>query len=85
MPANLLPALWRSSKVTLRVFWRIARQLFHEATGALFLVFAAYGGYMIWQESKHHPTRWVIAFVILYALTMAIFGFTAFQRARRVR
>ena len=85
MSASLLPALWRSSKVTLRVFWRVTRQLFHEFTGALFLVFAAYGAFIVWQESKHHPTRWVIVFVILYALTMAVFGFTAFRRARRVR
>ncbi|MGA8012048.1 MAG: hypothetical protein WB949_06455 [Candidatus Acidiferrales bacterium] len=85
MSANLLPALWRSGKVTLRVFWRLARQLFHEATGALFFVFAAYGAFIVWQEWKHRPTRWVIGFVILYVLMMVVFAFTAFRRARRVR
>jgi hypothetical protein len=85
MSASLLPALWRSSKVTLRVFWRIARQLFHEATGALFGIFAAYGAYVVWKEWKHRPAPWIIGFVILYAVMMAAFAFTAFRRARRVR
>lgn len=85
MSASLLPALWRSSKVTLRVFWRVARQLFHEFTGALFAVFAVYGAFIVWQEWRHRPTRWVIGFVIVYAIMMAAFAFTAFLRARRVR
>jgi len=85
MPASLLPALWRSLAVTLRVWWRVARQLFHELTGALFIVFAAYGGFVVWREWKHGPASWAIGFVVIYALTMAAFGFTAFRRARRVR
>ncbi len=85
MPANLLPALWRSIVVTLRAWWRVARQLFHEFTGALFIVFAAYGGFVVWREWKHQPTPWAIGFVVIYALMMAAFGFTAFRRARRLR
>jgi len=85
MSANLLPALWRSGKVTLRVFWRIARQLFHEATGALFFVFAAYGAFIVWKEWKHRPAVWITGFVVIYVLMMAVFAFTAFRRARRVR
>jgi hypothetical protein len=85
MPASMLPALWRSILVTLRVWWRVARQLFHELTGALFIVFAGYGGFVVWREWKHHPAPWAIGFVVIYALMMAAFGFTAFRRARRVR
>ncbi|MGB9070061.1 MAG: hypothetical protein WCC21_15945 [Candidatus Acidiferrales bacterium] len=85
MSASLLPALGRSLLVTLRVWWRVIRQLFHEFTGALFLVFAAYGAFVVWREWKHRPAPWVIAFVVIYALMMAAFGFTAFRRARRVR
>jgi glycerol uptake facilitator-like aquaporin len=85
MPASLLPALWRSLVVTLRVWWRVIRQLFHEFTGALFLVFAAYGVFVVWREWKHRPGPWVIGFVVIYALMMGAFGFTAFRRARRVR
>jgi glycerol uptake facilitator-like aquaporin len=85
MSASILPALWRSLVVTLRVWWRVIRQLFHEFTGALFLIFAAYGVFVVWREWKHRPAPWVIGFVIIYALLMAAFGFNAFRRARRVR
>jgi hypothetical protein len=85
MPASMLPALGRSIVVTLRVWWRVARQLFHELTGALFIIFAGYGGFVVWREWKHRPAPWVIGFVVIYALMMAVFGFTAFRRARRVR
>jgi hypothetical protein len=86
MPASLVTTLWRSIVVTLRAWWRVARQLFHEFTGALFIFFAAYGGFVVWREWKHRPTTpWAIGFVVIYALMMAAFGFTAFRRARRVR
>jgi glycerol uptake facilitator-like aquaporin len=85
MPASILPALWRSILVTLRVWWRVARQLFHEFTGALFIVFAGYGAWVVWREWKRHHSPWAIAFVVIYAIMMAAFGFTAFRRARRVR
>lgn len=85
MSANLLPALWRSSRVTLRVLWRVTRQLFHEATGALFGVFAAYGAYAAWRQWKLRPILWVMGFAIVYAVMMAAFAFGAFRRARRVR
>jgi glycerol uptake facilitator-like aquaporin len=85
MPASMLPALWRSLVVTLRVWWRVLRQLFYEFTGAMFLFFAAYGAFVVWREWKHRPALWVIGFVIVYALMMAVFGFNAFRRARRVR
>ncbi|HKV03957.1 MAG TPA: hypothetical protein VJO53_02495 [Candidatus Acidoferrales bacterium] len=85
MPAGLLVTLWRSILVTLRVVWRVTRQLFHEATGALFGVFAAYGAFIAWKEWKHRPALWLMGFAIVYAIMMAIFSFTAFLRARRVR
>jgi hypothetical protein len=85
MPASLLPALWRSIKVTLRVFWRVTRQLFHEATGALFVVFAAWAAYAAWKQWKHGPALWLIGFAIVYAIMMAVFGLVSFRRARRVR
>jgi hypothetical protein len=85
MPVSLLPTLWRSILVTLRVFWRVTRQLFHEFTGALFGVFAAYGAFVVWKEWKHRPAVWVMGFVVIYAFMMAVFAFSAFRRARRVR
>jgi len=85
MSSSLLPALWRSIVVTLRVVWRVTRQLFHEFTGALFAVFAAYGAFIVWKEWKHRPAVWITGFVVIYVLMMAVFAFTAFRRARRVR
>ena len=86
MADGFLTTLWRSIMVTLRVLWRIIRQLFHETTGALFVVFAAYGGFVAWREWKNHrPTVWIVGFAIAYAIMMAGFGFAAFRRARRVR
>lgn len=85
MQAELLPVLWQSIKVTLRVVWRVARQVFHEATGTLFVIFAIYGGVAAWRQWKYRPTIWVIAFALIYTVVMAIFGFTAFRRARGIR
>lgn len=85
MSASLLPALWRSSRVTLRVWWRVTRQLFHEATGALFGVFAAYGTCAAWKEWKLHAMLWLMGAAVVYAVMMAAFAVGAFRRARRVR
>jgi hypothetical protein len=85
MSADLLSAFWRSAKVTLRVLWRLTRQLFHEATGAFFLLFAAWAGFAAWKQWKHRPAVWLLGFAICYAIMMAVFAVAAFFRARRVR
>jgi hypothetical protein len=85
MSARMLPALWRSAIVTLRVFWRITRQVFHEATGALFGLFAAYGAFVAWKQWRHKPVLWIMGVAIVYAVAMAVFSFGSFRRARRVR
>lgn len=61
------------------------RQLFHEAVGAIFAVFAFYGGLAAWRAWKTHSIRWLIAFAIGYAVMMAAFSFVAFRRARRIQ
>jgi hypothetical protein len=81
----MLAALWRSLQVTLRVFWRVTRQLFHEATGALFGVFAAYGAFAAWKQWRHRPILWIMGIAIVYAVTMAVFAVGSFRRAKRVR
>ena len=80
-----LPLLWHSAKVTLRVMWRVARQVFHEATGALFGLFAAYGLLLAWRTWHHKPVLWLVGLAVLYALMMAAFAFGSFRRAKRVR
>jgi hypothetical protein len=85
MPAGLLPALSKSTGVTFRALWRVARQVFHEAAGTLFILFAAYGALAAWRQWKSRPVIWLIGIAVVYALMMAIFGFVSFRRARRVR
>ena len=80
-----LSTLWRSAMVALRVFWRLARQLFHEATGALFGLFAAWAAFAAWKQWKHRPALWLLGFAILYSVMMAVYAFGSFRRARRVR
>jgi hypothetical protein len=85
MPANMLPALWRSIVVTMRALWRVTRQLFHETTGALFGLFAAWAAFAVWKQWKQRPALWIMGFAIVYAIMMAAFAFVSFRRARRVR
>lgn len=83
--ARFFQALWQSLRVTLRALWRVAVQVFHEATGALFCLFALYGAVAAWRAWKYRPGAWIITFAVLYTLLMAAFGFTAFRRAKKVR
>jgi hypothetical protein len=80
-----MPVLWQSAKVTLRVIWRVARQVFHEATGALFGLFAGWGLLLAWRQWQHRPVLWLVALAVLYALMMGAFAFGAFRRAKRIR
>ena len=77
--------IWHSIKVTLRVVWRVARQVFHETTGALFGLFAAYGLVLAYRTWHHKPTLWLVGLAVLYAIMMGAFAFGAFRRAKRIR
>jgi glycerol uptake facilitator-like aquaporin len=83
--ARLIPVFWRSAGITFRALWRATRQLFHEAAGTLFGVFAAYGALAAWRQWKQRPILWLTGFAVAYAVMMAAFAFAAFRRARRVR
>ena len=72
-------------RVTFRALSRVARQVFHEFAGAMFIVFAVYGVLAAWRQWKTRPVLWLIGFAIVYALMMTIFGLVSFRRARRVR
>jgi hypothetical protein len=85
MAAGFYPALWESAKIALRVMWRALRQLFHEATGAVFALFALYGAVAAWRQWHSRPAAWLLGFTVVYAITMLAFAFTSFRRARRVR
>jgi hypothetical protein len=78
-------SLTQSARVTLRIWWRIARQLFLEVAGALFALCAVFGSLLAWRQWRSKPAAWLIGFAILYALVMIYFSVTSFRRARRVR
>lgn len=67
------------------LFWRAARQVFHETTAAIFFVFSAAGGLTAVREWHNPPARWVAWLGAAYALMMAAFGVAAFCDARRIR
>jgi hypothetical protein len=83
--ARFFQALWKSLRVTLRAVWRVVVQVFHEATGALFCLFALYGALAAYRAWKFHPGAWIITFAVLYTLVMAAFGVTSFRRAKKIR
>jgi hypothetical protein len=85
MSEDMLSALWRSVRIVLQVLWRLMRQLFYEATGVFFLLFAAWAGLAAWKQWKRGPAVWLLGFAISYAIMMAVFAVVSFFRARRVR
>jgi hypothetical protein len=67
-----------------RALWRALRQLFHEATGAVFAIMgltAATSALRTWQ---HGGEKWIVALPLLYSMMMAYFSVTSFRSARRV-
>jgi hypothetical protein len=85
MAAGFQGSITQSAKITFRVWWRVARQLFYEIAGALFALCALYGSVMAWKQWHSKPTAWLIGFAAVYAILMAFFSITSFLRARRVR
>jgi hypothetical protein len=78
MAEGFYPTLWSSTKITLRVVWRAIRQLFHETTGAIFALFALYGGISAWRQWHTRPAAWLLGFTIVYAFTMVCSARAAF-------
>lgn len=68
-----------------RTFWRVARQLFHEVTGAAFAMFALYGLMAAWRGHQARQQRWILALPLAYAAMMAGFAMSAYRSSRRVR
>jgi glycerol uptake facilitator-like aquaporin len=72
----------------MRIFhyvWRSVRQLFHEATGALFLVFSGVGAFSAVRQWSNPAGHWIAWLAAGYALMMGAFGVNAFRDSRRVR
>ena len=85
MRPDLISAAWRGGKTVLRTFWKVARQLFHEATGSLFAVFALYSGTATWKQFHQPSNEWIAGLALGYTLMMVFFSVSSFRSARRVR
>ena len=85
MRTQWIGALAGAASGFLRTLVRIARQVFHETTGAIFFFFAVVGGVTAWREWQKGSAQWLVALTIGFALMMAAFGVAAFRSARRVR
>ncbi len=72
-----------------RSLWRVARSLFHEITGALFLVLGVMGGAAAvreWRHSSGESYHWLrFALSAAFSLMMLIFAISSFRSARRVK
>ena len=85
MRSQLSNALARAAGGFLRTLLRIARQLFHETTGALFFAFAILGATAAWREWQNGSAQWQVAVSIGFSLMMVAFAVAAFRSAHRVR
>jgi glycerol uptake facilitator-like aquaporin len=85
MGIDWIAAAWRSATIVLRAFWKAARQLFHEAAGTFFALFAVSGALAIWRLWHQSRIPWLIAATAAYTLMMLYFSLTSFRSARRVR
>lgn len=72
-----------------RSLWRVTRALFHEVTGALFLVLAFMGGGATIREWRRFPQEthpWLrLGLSVAFTLMMLIFAIASFRSARRVK
>ncbi len=85
MPFRVIVAFIRAVCVFLATVWRVARQLFHEAAGAAFLLFAFAWGLAALREWRRQSAPWLVAVCVCFTVMMAAFSLTSFRDARRVR
>jgi glycerol uptake facilitator-like aquaporin len=85
MRMQLFYALARAASSFLGTALRMARQLFHETTGALFVTFAVVGATAAWREWHKGSAQWLVGVAVGFALMMTAFAVASFRSARRVR
>ena len=68
-----------------RTLWRVVRQVFHESTGAIFLIMALFWSAAAVRQWMHGAAAWTWVGLGAFALLMGSFGVTSFLAARRVR
>ena len=65
--------------------WRVIRQVFHESTGAIFLILALFWTFAAVRQWKQGGTTWAWGALGGFAILFAGFGFSSFRAARRLR
>jgi hypothetical protein len=82
-----LNAMFKAAGATARSFGRIARQLWLEVTGTVFLAMAAFGAIALTREYMKfhtgHATAGRIVIAVCFTATFAWFGLSSFLRVRR--
>jgi hypothetical protein len=63
----------------------VVRQIFHESTGAMFLVLALFWSVAAVRQWLHGSATWSWVALGGFALMFAGFGVSSFRSARRVR
>ena len=81
----MIAALLAALAEILRSLGRVLRQMFHEVTGAFFLLFAVVGGFSTWRYWQRGSELWILGIAVSFTVMMAAFAFAAFRSARRVR
>jgi hypothetical protein len=74
-----------ASRGFFRTLWRVARQVFHESTGAIFLILALFWTIAAVRQWRQGAETWTWAALGGFALVFAGFGLSSFRAARRVR
>ena len=82
---RLIDALIQAIAEFFRGLWRVTRQLFHEVTGAFFVLFALIGAFSLWREWRSGSEEWLVALAAGFTLMMTWFAVTSFRSARKVR
>ena len=82
-----LNSIFKAAGATARSFGRVARQLWLEVTGTVFLALAAFGAIALTREYMKfhagHATAGRILIAIFFTATFAWFGLSSFWRVRR--
>ncbi len=66
-----------------RRLWRVLRQLFHEAIGAVFAVLALGWLNAALRAWTRDVARWLIGIAVAVALLFLFFAITSFRKARK--
>jgi len=68
-----------------RTLWRVVRQVFHESTGAMFLILALFWSAAAVRQWMRGSSPWMWMALGGFALVLITFGVSSFRAARRVR